>query len=249
MQERAGTRPGISLLRLALVTLAGAIFLHTAPYIRVLTNAPKFEKPATIAENKAAPRMVARAEMQSTKPESATTSARVRPREKSMGAEAEALPLPPPAPQPSATLTFTAPPLPVAAPKSTRSAKSRSDAPPLPMRVPKEVRSRIAGSALQQTGRASWYSLDSPTASGEKMDDDALTAAHNFLPFGTKVHIENIASGRSVVVRINDRGPFVAGRIIDLSKAAAEALDIMAAGVADVRLSVIYDTVASAGGG
>jgi rare lipoprotein A len=49
------------------------------------------------------------------------------------------------------------------------------------------------------------------------MDDAALTAAHNFLPFGTKVLIENIANGRSVVVRINDRGPFVAGRIIDLS--------------------------------
>ena len=57
------------------------------------------------------------------------------------------------------------------------------------------------------------------------MDDAALTAAHGFLPFGTKVLIENIANGHSVVVRINDRGPFVAGRIIDLSKAAAEALD------------------------
>jgi rare lipoprotein A len=81
------------------------------------------------------------------------------------------------------------------------------------------------------------------------MDDAALTAAHNFLPFGTKVRIENIANGRSVVVRINDRGPFIAGRLIDLSKAAAEALDVVAAGVADVRLSVIYDTVANAGGG
>jgi rare lipoprotein A len=190
---------------------------------------------------------MARAEMQSTKPESATTSARVRPREKSMGAEAEALPLPPPAPQPSATLTFTAPPLPVLSPKRARSGISRSDVPPLP--TPKKLRSRIAGSALQQTGRASWYTLDSPTASGDKMDDAAFTAAHNFLPFGTKVRIENIANGRSVMVRINDRGPFVAGRIIDLSKAAAEALDVVAAGVADVRLSVIYDTVANAGGG
>jgi rare lipoprotein A len=145
-------------------------------------------------------------------------------------------------------LTFTAPPLSLPTPKQARSAISRSDAPPLPTRAPKEVRSRIAGSALQQTGRASWYTLDSPTASGEKMDDAALTAAHNFLPFGTKVLIENIANGRSVVVRINDRGPFVAGRIVDLSKTAAEAIDFIAAGVADVRLSVIYDTVASAGG-
>jgi rare lipoprotein A len=119
---------------------------------------------------------------------------------------------------------------------------------PASVRAPKEVRTRIGGSALYQTGQASWYSLDSVTASGEKMDDAGLTAAHNFLPFGTKVLIENVANGRSVVVRINDRGPFVAGRIIDLSKAAAEALEIMADGVADVRLRVIYDMVASAGG-
>jgi rare lipoprotein A len=237
MHERAGTRPGVSLLCLfALVTLAGAIFLNTAPYIDLLTNTPKFDRPATTAEappapDKGAAHLVARAKIKN---------------EKFMSAEA--LPLPHPASkQGSAMLTFTAPSLPVPAPKPTRSVISRSDAPPLPTRVPKEVRSRIAGSALQQTGRASWYSLDSPTASGEKMDDAALTAAHNFLPFGTKVRIENIANGRSVVVRINDRGPFVAGRLIDLSKAAAEELDIVAVGVADVRLSVIYDTVASAG--
>jgi rare lipoprotein A len=204
------------------------------------SSATTAEAPA--APDKGAARMVARAEMQSTKPKGATTRTRVESRDTSPGPNkekfmsAEALALPHPAPeQGSATLTFTAPPPPVPAPKPTRSAISRSDAPPLPMRAPKEVRSRIAGSALQQTGRASWYSLDSPTASGEKMDDAALTAAHNFLPFGTKVRIENIANGRSVVVRINDRGPFVAGRIIDLSEAAAEALDIMAAGVVDVR--------------
>src|SRR4029079_818704 len=152
---------------------------------------------------------------------------------------AVALPLPHPAPkQGSAILTFTAPALPVAAPKHTQSAKS--DPPPLLKRAPQEVRTKGAGSALQQIGRASWYTLDSPTASGEKMDDAALTAAHNFLPFGTKVLIENVANGHSVVVRINDRGPFVAGRIIDLSKAAAEALDFISTGVTDVRLSVIY---------
>jgi len=127
-------------------------------------------------------------------------------------------------------LTFTAPPLRVAAPKHTQSAKS--DAPPLLKRAPQEVRTKGAGSALQQTGRASWYSLDSPTASGEKMDDAALTAAHNFLPFGTKVLIENVANGHSVVVRINDRGPFVAGRIIALSKAAAGKIGMTGQGVA-----------------
>jgi rare lipoprotein A len=138
------------------------------------------------------------------------------------------------------------PPLPVRSPKRARSAISRSETPPLPTRAPKRLPSRIAGSPLQQTGRASWYALDSLTASGEKLDNAALTAAHNDLPFGTKVYIENIANGRSVVVRINDRGPFVAGRIIDLSKAAAEALDMITEGVADVRLSVVY-RVASAG--
>jgi rare lipoprotein A len=240
-----------------LVTIAGAIFLN----IGLLTNTPKSDKLTTIAEappapDKPAARVVAHAELQNTKPKSATACARVQPRDASPAApwpkkqrfmSAEALPHPPPK-QGSAMLTFTAPPLSLPTPKQARSAISRSDAPPLPTRAPKEVRSRIAGSALQQTGRASWYTLYSPTASGEKMDDAALTAAHNFLPFGTKVLIENIANGRSVVVRINDRGPFVAGRIVDLSKTAAEALDFIAAGVADVRLSVIYDTVASAGG-
>jgi rare lipoprotein A len=273
MHERASTRPPItiSLLQLfALVMIAGAIFLNTAPYIDLRSNTPEPDKAASIAEvppapNKPSVRVVASAEMQSTKRESATTHARVQPpdqlpgfedattdesapkNEKPLRAQAKALPLPHPAPkQGLAMLISTAPPLPVSVPKQARSA--RSDAPPLPTRAPKEVRTRIAGSALQQTGRASWYNLDSLTASGEKMDDAALTAAHRFLPFGTKVRIENIANGRSVVVRINDRGPFVAGRVIDVSKAAAKALDMMADGMTDVRLHVIYDTVASAGG-
>jgi rare lipoprotein A len=258
MHERAGTRSGnISPLQLfALLTIAGAVFIKTAPHIGPLTTAPKSDNPATIAEatpNKPVARLVARAELQKTKPKSATARAWVQPRdgapppEETTAAEsrskivmtAVALPLPLPAPKRgSAMLTFTAPPLPVAAPKHTQSAKS--DAPPLLKRAPQEVRTKGAGSALQQIGRASWYTLDSPTASGEKMDDAALTAAHNFLPFGTKVLIENVANGHSVVVRINDRGPFVAGRIIDLSKAAAEALDFIPTGVTDVRLSVIY---------
>jgi len=234
MHERAGTRSGnISPLQLfALLTIAGAVFIKTAPHIGPLTTAPKSDNPATIAEatpNKPVARLVARAALQKTKPKSATARAWVQPRdgapppEETTAAEsrskivmtAVALPLPLPAPKRgSAMLTFTAPPLPVAAPKHTQSAKS--DAPPLLKRAPQEVRTKGAGSALQQIGRASWYTLDSPTASGEKMDDAALTAAHNFLPFGTKVLIENVANGHSVVVRINDRGPFVAGRIIDL---------------------------------
>src|SRR5262249_51864293 len=257
MHERAGARPGngFALQLFALVTIVGAVFLKTAPYIGPLTSAPKSDNSAPIAEatpDKLTARLVARAELHNTKPKSAMARAGGQPRgagplpeettaaepKSKIGMTAEVLPLLRPAPKRgSAVITFTAPPLPVKAPKQMQSA--RSDAPPLPKPAPEEVQNKGAGSALQQTGRASWYSLDSTTANGEKMDDAALTAAHNFLPFGTKVLIENIANGHSVVVRINDRGPFVAGRIIDLSKAAAEALDLVPAGVTDVRLSVI----------
>jgi peptidoglycan lytic transglycosylase len=88
-----------------------------------------------------------------------------------------------------------------------------------------------------QVGHASWYSLSSETASGERMNPNELTAAHRSLPFGTKVLVENLSNGRSVVVRINDRGPFVGGRIIDLSKAAAEQIGMIGSGTAKVRLS------------
>jgi rare lipoprotein A len=74
------------------------------------------------------------------------------------------------------------------------------------------------------------------TANGEKFDPDALTAAHRTLPFGTCLRVESIGSGRSVRVRVNDRGPYAGGRIIDLSEAAARALDMLRTGVARVRL-------------
>ena len=95
-----------------------------------------------------------------------------------MSAEARALPLPRRSTKQGSTKFIAAPPLPILAPKQMRSTISRS-APPLPLRAPKEVRSRIAKSGLQQTGQASWYNLNSTTASGEKMDG-ALTAAHRF---------------------------------------------------------------------
>ncbi len=89
-----------------------------------------------------------------------------------------------------------------------------------------------------QVGHASWYSLPANiTASGERMDPNELTAAHRSLPFGTRVLVENLTNGRSVVVRINDRGPFVGGRIIDLSKAAAESIGMLGAGTAQVRIT------------
>ncbi len=95
------------------------------------------------------------------------------------------------------------------------------------------------GSANAETGRASWYALTSKTASGERCNPGALTAAHRSLPFGTKVKVENLRNGRSIVVRINDRGPYVGGRIIDLTKAAASRLGFVDSGVARVRITVI----------
>lgn len=89
-----------------------------------------------------------------------------------------------------------------------------------------------------QLGHASWYSLPANiTASGEHMDPNELTAAHRSLPFGTRVVVENLSNGRSVVVRINDRGPFIGGRIIDLSKAAAASIGMLNAGTAKVRVT------------
>jgi rare lipoprotein A len=96
--------------------------------------------------------------------------------------------------------------------------------------------------AAAETGRASWYSLRSLTASGERCNPNALTAAHRSLPFGTKVRVENLKNGKSVIVRINDRGPFVGGRIIDLTKAAASRLGMVNSGVGHVRLTVVGST-------
>ena len=93
-----------------------------------------------------------------------------------------------------------------------------------------------------QTGKASFYAdkFDGkPTASGQKYRHNKLTGAHKTLPFGTKVRITNLANNESVEVTINDRGPYVEDRIIDLSKAAAEKLGFVNQGLADVTLEVI----------
>ena len=96
-----------------------------------------------------------------------------------------------------------------------------------------------------EEGMASWYSPQAsprPTADGETHQAGALTAAHPSLPFGTQVLVTNLATGRSVVVRINDRGPHARGRIIDLSTAAAKALDMRLDGVARVRVEIYHPT-------
>jgi rare lipoprotein A len=98
-----------------------------------------------------------------------------------------------------------------------------------------------------QLGHASWYSLPSNiTANGEQMNPNELTAAHRSLPFGTKVLVENLTNGRSVVVRINDRGPFIGGRIIDLSRAAATSIGMIDAGTAKVRVTTAGDSALAA---
>jgi rare lipoprotein A len=90
------------------------------------------------------------------------------------------------------------------------------------------------------SGKASFYSYSKgKTASGARFDRDAMTAAHRSLPFGTKVRVTDVASSKSVVVRISDRGPFIAGRVLDLSLAAARTLGITDRGVAQVRVEVL----------
>jgi rare lipoprotein A len=98
------------------------------------------------------------------------------------------------------------------------------------------------GSSHHEKGIASWYGgkfHGRTTASGERYDMNKLTAAHRKLPFGSRVRVTNLDNGRQVVVRITDRGPFVHGRIIDLSREAARRIDMIQAGTARVRIEVI----------
>jgi rare lipoprotein A len=100
----------------------------------------------------------------------------------------------------------------------------------------------VTACSQSQTGKASFYAdkfEGRPTASGEKYKHAKLTAAHKTLPFGTKVRVTNLANKKTVEVIINDRGPYVDGRIIDLSKSAAEKLDFINQGLADVTVEVI----------
>jgi rare lipoprotein A len=99
--------------------------------------------------------------------------------------------------------------------------------------------------AQVQVGKASFYAdkfEGSPTASGEKYRASRLTAAHKTLPFGTKVRVTNLANNESVVVTINDRGPFVEGRIIDVSKSAAERLSFFNQGTTEVKMEIVDAT-------
>lgn len=97
-------------------------------------------------------------------------------------------------------------------------------------------------STFSQSGQGSYYAdkfAGRPTASGAPYRPGKLTAAHNTLPFGTKIRVTNTRTGRSVKVVVNDRGPHVKGRIVDVSKKAARKLDLIDAGVAPVQLKMV----------
>ena len=103
-------------------------------------------------------------------------------------------------------------------------------------------RFRVGGGASIQTGIASYYGSKyhgRKTANGETFDMYGITAAHKELPFGTKVKVTNLNNNKNIVVRINDRGPFVKGRILDLSYGAAQKLDMIETGTAPVRIEVL----------
>lgn len=134
---------------------------------------------------------------------------------------------------PTTTLALDAPAATVAA-----APIERATPPPVPLLPPTVSVSNVAGSPLEG-GMASYYGAElagNATASGERFDPSELTAAHRTLPFGTRVRVTNAATGQSVVVRINDRGPFHDDRVIDVSTAAAQEIGLKRAGTAEVEL-------------
>jgi len=94
-------------------------------------------------------------------------------------------------------------------------------------------------SAKETCGHASWYALTSRTASGERMNPKLMTAAHRSYKFGTMLRVVNKKNGKSVIVRVNDRGPFIRGRVIDISRAAADQIGMRAAGTGHVCMEVV----------
>ncbi|MHB0850445.1 septal ring lytic transglycosylase RlpA family protein [Stutzerimonas nitrititolerans] len=120
----------------------------------------------------------------------------------------------------------------------TAGCAERAPAPSSPdARTPAASQSRFS-----QQGKASFYARmhhGQRTASGELHDQNAMVAAHRSLPFGTRIRVTNLRNNKQVTVRINDRGPFVRGRIIDLSRAAAERIGMIDQGVARVRIETL----------
>ena len=99
--------------------------------------------------------------------------------------------------------------------------------------------SAVSADERVEIGLASYYSQGRRTASGEPFDRNALTGAHRTLPFGSRVRVTMLKTGRQVIVRVNDRGPLARGRIIDVSRRAAEILGIVDAGLARVKVEIV----------
>lgn len=108
------------------------------------------------------------------------------------------------------------------------------------------VSASIANSYDENFVKASYYSSGTLTASGERFDRNGFTAASRTLPFGTRLRVTHLETGRSVIVRINDRGPYIRGRELDLAKGAADALGMIEQGVAVVKIMRLPPEVASA---
>lgn len=132
--------------------------------------------------------------------------------------------------------------------KSTKDKLAKEIKKELEPRVEKSSGNYVEGTentvkdAYFQTGGASFYGgkwNGRRTASGEIFNTSQMTAAHKTLPFGTKVRVTNLSNGKSVVVKINDRGPFIKGRVIDLSHAAFSAIENVSRGVAKVKLEIL----------
>jgi len=119
----------------------------------------------------------------------------------------------------------------------------RTEASPTPsVKLVAQIVPLTTQEVVSELGFASWYGEEfqgSPTASGEVFDMNGLTAAHRSLPLGTKLKVTNLRNNRSLVVRVNDRGPFIQSRFLDLSMAAAKKLGFFGAGVAKVRAEVV----------
>lgn len=107
------------------------------------------------------------------------------------------------------------------------------------------ARETKGGSAKTLSGVASWYGPrfhGRKTANGEKYDQNQMTAAHKSLPFNTRVRVTNRRNGKSVIVRINDRGPYIGRRVIDLSKGAASRVDMINSGIAPVTIEILPES-------
>ena len=125
--------------------------------------------------------------------------------------------------------------------KQSHTVRLAKDQPAARRKKPGLIKSKVESSKRRTAtpGLASFYSDDRETASGERFDQHAMNAAHPSLPFGTRLRVTNVRNGRSVIVRVNDRGPFAHGRVIDVTAAAAEALGMVEAGVVKVTLDLL----------